>query len=306
MLVSLRFLRSIQANPLFQSLKRMLKAIITPVLYLDYVISRNVSEVDFPTFTGMNQRVFVFAHHSKTTLDVFDREILNSMRKLGFYTIFVTDLKKTNQVTADLVLKKGSRGRDLGILRDFARIFQGTVFKSTEILFCNNSMMWNAIKFEKLVASLSEYPNDTFIFPSNSNNPSYHVQPYLVYINLSSTNYRKFQQSFDWIKNFRLKRSIVRFGEYPMSKRLNGMGWEQAVIAPYKSVHQNFSLLHEEDPTFRKLTTSVLLNPTQEMWDGLILSGIPGIKRSLVSLNPVGVINVPDSLESAFRQVFER
>ena len=300
MLNSLRYLRSIQAHPYVRLLKRILRLLITPVLFLDYLTSRNIVAVDFPSLTNKNSKIFVFAHHSNSSLDEFDLEILNSTKKLGFYTVLVTNLKVTNQDGVDLVLKKGNRGRDLGILRDFARISESSTYESIEILFCNNSMIWDTTKFEKLVVSLSEYPADTLVFPSNSNNPFYHVQPYLMYVKLSKRNYAKFQQSFEWIKNLRLKRSTVKFSEYPMSRKLTEIGWKHCVIAQYEDVHKSFLMLHKGEASFKKLTSSNLLNPTQEMWDGLILSGIPGIKRTLVSANPVGVMNPPKSLEVAF------
>jgi hypothetical protein len=283
----------------------MIGFVFLPILLLDYKTSRNITLNDFPALSEASNRIFVFAHHSEMLLDDFDMELLKSVKNLGFYTVVVTNLNMNHNETIDLVLEKGSRGRDLGVLRDFARISDKSTFQSIEILFCNNSMIWHVGKFEELVASLSNYPADTFVFPSDSNNPTYHVQPYLLYINLSKCNYEKFQQSFEWIKNLRLKRSTVRFSEYPMSRKLSGIGWDQAVVAEYESVYKSFSKLHEGDGNLGKLKTSSLLNPTQEMWDGLILAGIPGIKRSLINHNPVGVINEPDSPKSAFHKLLE-
>jgi len=271
---------------------------------VDWLISSNKNSLELPELDSSHSRIFVFVHHSKSGfLDSYDQNALLEARKSGFTTILVTNCETLDNSNADLTIKKGRYGRDFAALRDLARSVKFNKSKSVEFLYLNNSMVWQENAVFSLIELLRSLERESIWFPTDSNNPSYHVQPYFLYVNLVESDYQKFASSFEWIKNYHMKRSLIFFGEYQIFRKLKEKSWNVRVVAPYSEV-----LLAEN--RFRILKGEALLNPrvdlynsTQHLWRSLSTFGLRGVKRSLVLQNPVGVENPPINFESALTQL---
>jgi hypothetical protein len=188
-------------------------------------------------------------------------------------------------------------------MRDLARSVKSIKSKELEFFYLNNSIVWQKTGVVEIVKFLRSLEKGSIWFPTDSNNPIYHVQPYFLYVNLEESDYLKFATSFEWIKNYHMRRSLIFFGEYQIFGKLKEKSWNVRVVAPYSEV-----LLAEN--RFRTLKGEVLLNPrfdlynpTQHLWRSLSIFEIRGVKRSLVLQNPVGIENPPVNFECALTQM---
>jgi hypothetical protein len=229
-------------------------------------------------------------------LDDYDKSTLSKMKSLGFITILITNSLQVDSYCADKIVPKGNFGRDMSSLRDLARSFSGSNCEKFELFFMNNSIVWDLQRLEREITRLRHLPTGRLVFPTSSKYPYIHVQPYFIYLVLEGTAISRFADSFEWIRNWHLKRSIIYFGEYRMLKMLTEKGWPSTIMAPYDDVVQseNIFRLLKGEPLL--MSNSIFYNPTQHMWRALPSFGIWAVKKSLVASNPAGVENQPESI----------
>jgi hypothetical protein len=126
-----------------------------------------------------------------------------------------------------------------------------------------------------------------------------HVQPYFLYVKLLSDSVNLFSESFEWIHDWRLRRSIIYFGEYQILAQLTTRGWKSSILAPYEKVLQTENEFRRENSLESLVQDSIYYNPTQHMWRSLSKYGLFAVKKSLILINPAGVLDPPVSLEFA-------
>jgi len=290
----LRFFRATDRNPVVILFRKLFSIILQKILFFDWLLSSNRSQIDPVSVKIDLTSIFVFAHYSKKNqIDQFDRNVLLEMRQLGFTVILVTNASNDCDRLADIVVKKGKFGRDFASLRDVVRMIPANTNECVEILYMNSSMIWKKCSFSTLLKLLREFPINDVVVPTISLNPVQHAQPFFVYTRLDFPHLVKYQKSFDWIKNVRFKRSAVVFSEYRFFRTLTGYGWQVSPVANY------WELLRVENKIRNKMgelplsEMNTLYNPTQHFWRSLPHFGIFAIKRTLVEKNPVNVRNPP-------------
>jgi hypothetical protein len=293
-------LTNADAPKLIKIARHFLANCLIPVYLIDNLFSTNKKTNQIHSYDAEENRILCFIHHSKTEeLDDFDVDCLKQLNEIGFYVLLVTNANISKPDFINEVFLKAKHGRDLGGLRDFARSLNGIQKESLEILYMNNSLAWGNGSMKILIDQLRNFDRSCLVFPTSSEYPHSHVQPYLIYASLDSDGIKKFSESFEWIRNWKLKRSIVFLGEYKIWEKLRATGWKSRVLAPYDEV-----LLEEN--TLRKNIGENLLSPnsryynaTQHMWRVLPKFGIFGVKRSLISHNPAGLSKAPLEITEA-------
>ena len=231
-------------------------------------------------------RLFAYVKHGK--IDAFDLELFDFFRKNGFFCILCSDQSVDSSV-ADLWLEKNRFGRDSSFFRDLTRDFANLSLGSLEFAFFNDSMLWDSEELPGLLLKLRSFNENAIIFPTESNNPRNHVQPYLLYVRLNQEGLQRFSQSFLWIKTLHFKRGLVRFIEYVFREKIEALGWEVQLLVKHRDLFDSEL----------EAVAGNRINPNQHAWDRLPRLGLVGIKRSLIKSNPVGVINAPKSFEEA-------
>lgn len=290
----LRFLRATDRNPVVILIRKLFSIILRKILFFDWLLSSNRSQID-PVSTRIDlTSIFMFVHYSKTNqIDQFDRNVLLEMRQLGFTVILVTNSSNDCDELADIVLKKGKFGRDFASLRDVVRMIPINSREIVEVLYMNSSMIWKKRSLATLLNLLRRFPINEVVVPTISLNPVQHAQPFFVYTRLDFPHQVHYQKSFDWIKNVRFKRSAVIFSEYRFFTTLTDYGWKVSPVANYWELVRVENQIRKNMNELPLSEKNTLYNPTQHFWRCLPHFGIFAIKRTLVEKNPVCVRNPP-------------
>ena len=300
----IKFAKLYVTNPEAPKVVKKLRSSITrtlvPIYYLDNLFASSSESFKLQLENEPFRSIFCLVHHSDDgELDEFDKSILKQMQILEFFTVLITNAPQQNLENADCVILKGKYGRDFSAMRDMARSFASDNPVDIEFLFMNNSMAWDYRKIKSFVAGLRESPTNSLIFPTNSKYPVEHVQPYCFYIKLLSSSVNKFSKSFEWIRDWRLRRSIIYFGEYRILSEMFSRGWKSEILAPYEQVLQTENEFRRKNAVETLVDDSIYYNPTQHMWRSLSKFGLAAVKKSLVLINPAGIIDPPISLMNA-------
>jgi hypothetical protein len=290
----LKFLRATDRNPGVILFRKLFAKILHKILFFDWILSSNRSQIDPVSIEIDPTSIFVFAHYSKKNqIDDFDKNVLLEMRQLGFTVILVTNSSNDCDKLADIVLKKGKFGRDFATLRDVVRMIPTNNGGYVEILYMNSSMIWKKCSFSTLLKLLRNFPLNDVVVPTISLNPVQHAQPFFVYTRLDFPHLVLYKKSFDWIKNVRFKRSAVIFSEYRFCSSLTGYGWQVSPVANYSELLKVENQIRSELGELPLSEKNTRYNPTQHFWRCLPHFGIFAIKRTLVEKNPVYVRNPP-------------
>jgi hypothetical protein len=257
-----------------------------PILAIDFYLSNHYRRYVIDDVSVFTPRLFAYVKHGK--IDAFDLELFDFFSKNGFFCILCSDQSEDSRV-ADLWLEKNRFGRDSSFFRDLTRNFANLSLGSLEFAFFNDSMLWDSEELPGLLLKLRSFNENAIIFPTESNNPRNHVQPYLLYVRLNQEGLQRFSQSFLWIKTLHFKRGLVRFIEYVFREKIEALGWEIQLLVKHRDLFDSEL----------EAVAGNRINPNQHVWDRLPRLGLVGIKRSLIKSNPVGVINAPKSFEEA-------
>jgi hypothetical protein len=300
-----QILRTTRGGIAIKFLVWTLKILMKVGTKIDYIFSTNKALYDFSKIGSNSPRIFVFVHHSKSgLLDEYDLKVLKEAKISGFSTVLVSNGPICEISNADFVVQKNRNGRDFSVLRDAARSMRLNRNKQIEFFYLNNSMVWQDSAILDLIRNFQNSEKNVLIFPTESFNPLYHVQPYFMYVKLDISVIFKFSSSFEWIRNFHFRRSIIYFNEYRMAGKLNSKNWKIRVVAPY------WNLLESENK-YRQVSNQVILdsnfkfyNPNQHFWKSLSLFQINGVKRSLIYRNPVGIKDAPCNESNALTSMY--
>jgi hypothetical protein len=298
-------LRASHRNAISNILARILANSAWVIVIMDQIISSNKQSFELLNFNFGLSRLFIYVHHSKTgLLDKYDKQVLKEAKSSGFSTILVSNGRFIDIKNADYIFRKNRFGRDFAVLRDMARSLKLNNNQLISFFYMNNSMVWKDNGISELIDVLEKSDIDTVIFPTESYNPVHHVQPYFVFAKLEKEKIVKFSSSFEWIKNFHFRRSLIYLNEYRIAHKLLKRNWKIKVVAPYWELIETENRIRETkfeeilDPTYK------LYNPTQHMWKSLSKFHISGVKKSLIFKNPVGIKNSPSNISNALASMY--
>jgi hypothetical protein len=263
-------------------LRKYFRTVLMLVAWLDHLTSKpNVHNYFVNNGDNLN-KIFCMAHYSNhSKLDSYDANILKKAKELGFHTILYTNQDSILSEFVDRVILKPTKGRDAAVLASFAKgLSQLKVEETLDVCFMNNSFAWDPEYFEEIYSRATSGSKNTIVFPTESCYPSLHVQPYSLFVSLDKLGMVKFSRSFNWIKEWRFKRTNVMFYEYRLSKKLKTLGWEMRSICEAGSLateYQNRINTKVEFSEYQLLD----INPTTELWGILPKMGLAGIKKAI-------------------------
>jgi hypothetical protein len=249
--------------------------------------------------TGLT-RMFIYVHHSKSgSLEMHDERVLLEAKLSGYSTILISNGQHKKYQNVDFFHQKSRFGRDFSVLRDMARTLKFSKNQSVEFFYLNDSMIWKVNGISMLLAELDKSKINTLTFPTESYNPRYHVQPYFLFTKIEKEKFNDFSLSFEWIRNFHFKRSLIYLNEYRMAYKLVEKNWKIEVLAPYWEILEVENRFRERNFEECYDSTFKFYNPTQHFWRALSIFHIQGVKKSLINKNPVGITNPPSSFRNA-------
>lgn len=243
-----------------------------------------------------SSELLFYIHYSKhEEFDKYDLKTIRTLNSLNVPLVLISNSVIPLEIAEIPLLKSKNYGRDLGAMRDVLTYLFELEY-SGKVIFLNNSMFWgpeNDLKvfIHRILSSLSP---GTFIGPVESFQVRRHFQSFLVALQIPKKQDSE-RNPLEYIRNWRAKRSLVRFGELPMLERFQHAGYKSISIVTSADVLSNLQYVGSSDsPHLKKLLEkNVDLNPTQHTWSVVNKLGIPGIKRSLVLSNPARIKNLP-------------
>ena len=224
-------------------------------------------------------------------LEINGWEIRHVINIDGDVAIFSED----RVLNTDLILRS-NRGYDFGAFRD---VLLSIPFQS-EILFLNSSMWWDVEKLQILISKieLQSHVNEV-TYLTESIQLQRHGQSFFIYTKVDQGGFTILQSFFTrWIRNTRLKRSAVNYGEMKMASYLEDAGFGLHFEFPYYKLKESY--LKNQTKFSEKwiadlILADVPLNPCQHFWFTTLGFGFPGIKKTLISLNPARLEKAPSS-----------
>jgi hypothetical protein len=261
-----------------------------------------------------------YVHYSKNG-DVSPREIetLQNAKKAGLQVCLVINVDKatrhvlnnqTDQSSSyfDSIIIRNNVGWDLGAYRDaYFLVKEKTKITNNSFFFLNNSVIWFPEMIEKYFAKLLSVESD-IVAGSISSQYRKHLQTFLFGAQ-TNDGVIVIENWLSTIKNWRMKRSIVRLGELGTSTFFNhpisikGLPESNELIeVSVRKIHDNFKQIENENVNIDNKTLALVmnrlnrnrkfsmagipLNPSHDNWLELLESGFPGIKVDLVRSNP--------------------
>lgn len=298
--------RSSERGALICILARTFAFSLWPVVIMDRLVSSNSNKLKLLDFDFNLSRIFIYVHHSESRLlDDYDKQVLEEAKSSGFSTILVSNGEFNSAENTDYIFRKNRFGRDFGVLRDMARSLTLNGNQTISFFYLNNSMVWKKNGIFDLINVLEKSKVNVLVFPTESFNPVHHVQPYFLFAKLEKDKFNHFSSSFNWIRNFHFRRSLIYLNEYRIARKLLDNDWKIQVLAPYWKLIETENRVRQNkfeellDPTYK------LYNPTQHMWKSLSKFHISGIKKSLIFKNPGGVKNSPTNARDALASMYK-
>jgi hypothetical protein len=298
----IQHLRSSDRNRLFGVIGRMISNSIWILVLFDWVISSKKDSLRLEEVNSNLPRMFIYVHHSDSgTLDLYDERVLKEAKLNGFATILFSNKQLEKNQYVDYCFQKNRFGRDFAVLRNMARILKFNSNQRIDFFYLNDSMIWQVNGISTLCSVFDKAESNLIIFPTESLNPTHHVQPFFLFAKLDKEKFHEFSISFEWIKNLHFKRSLIYLNEYRIARKLLERNWNIKILAPYWEIlnaENNFRKNNSEqfyDSSFK------FYNPTQHFWRMLPSFQIQAVKKSLIHNNPVGIANPPSSVSSALK-----
>ncbi len=280
--VRISFMKLSRKRSSVMMIRKFVRGALHIFLWIDYKTSNTVSKKGYDSLQFNTDKVFCMAHYSKSSkLDPFDSEIFRCAKEMGFATLLFTNQSGIRSPHVDQVFKKPPRGRDAAVLAVLAKCLSTlTKFSDIEIWFVNNSIAWDQNGISTFYDHLKSVSMNTIVFPTQSNYPMLHVQPYFIFARLDTKGVKKFSAEFDWVKATKFKRTIVAFYEYKIANILQQTGWNIEVMCDLK---HSYDLLRLDDQSlsyddFLKID----FNPSSDIWKKLKLVNIPCVKKRIL------------------------
>jgi len=259
-----------------------------------------------------NGSVLIYVHFSTDNqLKNWELDSLRYIKSLGIDICLVIneDVKSKSNLELqfnvdgvfDFFLLRHNHGRDLAAYRDafnYLRSNGGDTYQ--KFIFMNNSVLWFPNKIAPYIEKVTSLECD-LVVASISNQFVEHIQTYFFSVN-SKDGVAALEEWFDLIKNWRMKKNIVRKGELRTSILLkrqlhiktspDHLTVNESVFSKYtKKIELEIQTSERLDRVFRFYSNGEPFNRSHELWLENIELGFPGIKFDLLLRNPT---RIPD------------
>jgi hypothetical protein len=285
--------------------KRSLAVISLPLLVAVEIFLKNYgspqkSVLKFNIDLGNEPlRVAVYATYPVGTKTAEIEMMISSLKKLGYFVFLVTNsdvfIPFSSHASAHLIRR--NRGRDLGAYREVFEFLKGAVIE--EILLVNDSCYWNEDGLIETVNHARKLDCDVASI-TISNQRTRHLQTYFLMIKPSAT--LAVMQFFELrIKDWKLKRSIVTFGELKLTKWLENRGLRCCALFSESIAIHNLerctTITLDEREAINIIKVRLHINPSQYFWK-ILWDDFGFVKKTLIYQNPLNLTSAPCSIEA--------
>lgn len=251
----------------------------------------------------IGDKIAIYVAHNDFHGDKWENNLFSKIKAEGFTLITVINRENLlNTQQGSLAFERFNRGFDIAACRDVLNLLQ---FTPKELLLVNSSTAWNLGKNSLIskTRELSKSMDLEVIYATQSFQTKEHGQSF--YIFAVGSGVQKLMNDIARARNWRTKRATVFFGEIQAFQRLKNKGVKIGFVFPYRELLKKYSSLESKDPkTSLKIKYNFPVNPSQDFWKLLMLSGAQFVKRNLVATNPGKLLNAPKSCEDAFKSAY--
>ncbi len=290
-----------------------------PFVLLDLVTATwfsQIYEVDGLVSLSSDKPVLFYIHFSRNDkLTQREMNTLAAAQSAGFQTCLVINSNQPSRKNFELIkdqymsvsdaqILRRNKGYDLGGYRDSYSLLKkrGTgEFKS--VFFMNNSVLWFPPVVKNYLKKTLSLEAD-IVSSTISSQYQKHIQTFF-FGSLTSKGIEELGTWLGTIRNWRSKRTIVRFGEIATGKMFK----KDVRIASFpnseivqenslKKIHKSFISKSGDIPyqIIKRLVSNrelafngIPTNPSHSNWLELLEAGFPGIKIDLIRTNPTGI-----------------
>lgn len=275
--------------------------ILKPVNFLDYSFAKSSSNFtdvqESQVWNRVDGGLLVFFVHfdHEEFINEIDTRTLDFLVENGYNVKLVTNNRKLSRCGYEPIFAK-NLGRDLGVYRDLVQTLCRMDYRGKAILL-NNSIAWmNNEKLLQAMAFLEENCNpNTVSTLVESLQPRQHHQSFAFALDFQS----EFVSSvFNHIKNVKLKRTLITFGELRIGKEALKRGLKIKSMFTYENIVSEFKTGKTKNGNRIEIQQlihlQIPLNPTQHFWNEIISLGFPGFKKNLLTSNPAKLSYLPE------------
>lgn len=291
-------------NPSSSRMMRMARKsaafVLKPILFLDYFFANSSSNFTSVQKSQIWNRVdgellIFFVHFDyEEFINEIDKGTLDFLIENGYRVKVVTNNSNLGSNSYDPIFAR-NLGRDLGVYRDLVQTLHRMGYKGKVILL-NNSIAWmNNGKLLQAMAFLEENCDaNTVSTLVESLQPYQHYQSFAFALDFQSENVASF---FSHIKNVKLRRTLITFGELRIGKKALKRGLKIKSMLMYEDIVSEFKTGRTKNGNRMQIQElirlQIPLNPTQHFWSEVISLGFPGFKKNLLTSNPANLSYLP-------------
>jgi hypothetical protein len=253
----------------------------------NFKLERNARVVFYSAYLTSESEFQIIQKHVKDELQNFDTTyLINS----GEYT---PTLESNLPL---IVINRENRGRDFGSLRYAIQNAGKSLQEVKELLILNDSVYWKAGALKQYVAR-AQNSEFTVTGLTSSYQHEYHLQSFALHFKGVNNLTLKVLNN---IYSFQAKRTIVKFGEKRLSRRLEKLGIHIGSLFDPHIMQlnvNNFSSWYgkDVDAILSLVGQGVPLNPSIHYWPELALSA--GVIKKSLFRNPANFSQPPNNNE---------
>lgn len=246
--------------------KKLISLTLRPVLHIDRIFSTSHNQVFSFEINrkrvSESENIIIYVTYAKNSLiGLTENESIRKLNGIKNSCLIVVVNTSSSQIfsieNCSGFAYRQNRGRDLAAFRDILEVLDDSI-EDKNIVYLNSSCWWNPKRIETFLALGS---STNVVFLTDSLQGGYHLQSYFMFFPKDKQDLlRELSALF---KNFRLKRTVVNYGE--------------------KRIHKFFAKVEQVDVLFsvKGLTgiSRFVLNPSIEFGRRYYSSGAPGVKK---------------------------
>ena len=270
--------------------------------------------------------ILIYLHYSKQGTPT-QREIqtLQELRLTGLQVLLVINsdnqnLEMVKNDYADALIYRKNIGWDLAGYRDaFLKLKEQKLIRDSPIILMNNSVIWFPEKIREYFLAFLNQKTD-IAGASFSHQYRNHIQTFLLG-GLTIEGNLEIEKWLAKIKNWSMKRTVVRLGELGTQQILNSQAQceslpnesslTESIIRKMNEAYSNpnskidYSTIARLRRNRTFLFAGVPLNPSHDYWLEMFENGFPGIKFDLIRNNPSQLADYELAISKLLESGFE-
>jgi len=254
---------------LYICLRRSVGIFLDSLTFFDHIFANRKNGIvlssDFKFDVG--DKIAIYVTHGALHNDSYEEILFDSLRNLNFVVITIVNQPESCYVsTLKQPIFRENLSADLGAVRDFFAHFGSNSFQE---LFIFNSSMAYLKNVDLFLGNVRQEVNSQIVLGVQSFQKMMHFQSFFFYARGSGI--QALSQSFQGIRNYKFKRTLINFGEIGISRKLLKSNIRLRILYPYEKISGG--------EISRLNRMGIAKNPSIDLAERLLDVGAPFVKR---------------------------